>query len=270
VTERASTGLPREERRVAMSFLAHPDDAEILCAGTMIRLREEHGYELHIVTATAGDCGTLDRSPDEISAIRTAEAAQSASLLGANYHCLGEADGLVVYDKPTIRKTIELYRRLAPTVVFTHAPADYMLDHEQTSLLARAASFIAGAPNASQSPLLPGHGIPYLYYCDPVEGLDPLGVRVRPTTYVPISPEFHALKLRMLACHASQREWLRAHHGMDEYIEAVKRHDESRAAEMWKTGVDYAESFIQHRGHAYPADDLLTQLLTETAACPVP
>ena len=28
------------ERRVALSFLAHPDDAEILCAGTLIQLAD--------------------------------------------------------------------------------------------------------------------------------------------------------------------------------------------------------------------------------------
>ena len=58
----------------------------------------------------------------------------------------------------------------------------------------------------------------------------------------------------MLACHASQREWLRAHHGMDEYLEAVKRHDAARGS---CSGVAYAEAFVQHRGHAYPHDDLL-------------
>jgi len=30
-------------------------------------------------------------------------------------------------------------------------------------------------------------------------------------------------KIEMLACYTSQREWLRSHHGMDEYIEAIKR-----------------------------------------------
>jgi LmbE family N-acetylglucosaminyl deacetylase len=247
---------------VALSLLAHPDDAEILCAGSLIRLRQQHGYEIHIATATAGDCGTVDRTPDEIMAIRTGEARAAADLIGATYHCLGERDGLVVYDQPTIRKAIDLFRTIAPTLVFTHAPHDYMLDHEQISLLARAASFIASAPNASQLPLQPGHAIPYLYYCDPIEGIDPLGNRVQPTAFVPLSAEVHALKLQMLACHASQREWLRAHHGMDEYIEAVCRHDRSRAAELHDS-CEFAESFVQHRGHAYPHDNLLSTLFWE-------
>ena len=42
-------------------------------------------------------------------------------------------------------------------------------------------------------------------------------------------------KIEMLACHASQRDWLRAHHGMDEYIEAMKRYGAERGRQ---SGVD--------------------------------
>ena len=42
----------------ALTFLAHPDDAEILCAGTLIRLADA-GWEIHVATATPGDCGTM-------------------------------------------------------------------------------------------------------------------------------------------------------------------------------------------------------------------
>ncbi len=247
-----------DQRRVALTLLAHPDDAEILCGGTLVRLKRELGYEIHIATATAGDCGTVDRSAAEIAAIRTGEAQAAAARLGATYHCLGELDGRVVYDKPTVQKAIDLFRRVAPTLVFTHAAADYMLDHEQTSLLARGASFMGPCPNASGLPLVAGHAIPSLYYCDPVEGKDPLGRRVEPTTYVPLDAATHAVKLELLACHASQREWLRSHHGIDEYLEATTRHDRLRGAEL---GVEFAEAFVQHRGHAYPADDLLATLL---------
>src|SRR3954454_10258566 len=91
-------------RKVALSFLAHPDDAEILCAGTLMRLRDA-GWEVHIATATPGDCGsaTLDRW--QISAIRAAEGARAAAMIGATYHCLDERDIFVVFDKPTLQKT---------------------------------------------------------------------------------------------------------------------------------------------------------------------
>ncbi|MEA2736578.1 MAG: 4-oxalomesaconate hydratase [Humisphaera sp.] len=248
--------MPAALRQVALSFLAHPDDAEILCAGTLIRLKEA-GWEIHIATATPGDCGTMDRNRWDIAAVRTQEAAAAAKLLGATYHCIDERDGMVVYDKPAIQKTVDLFRRVAPSLVFTHAPRDYMMDHEEASKLARAASFIYGAPNISNVPRHPDSHVPYLYYCDPVEGVDPLGNPVAPTTIIDIAAQIEQ-KAKMLACHASQREWLRAHHGMDEYIDAMKRRSAARGKEA---GVAYGEGFIQHRGHPYPHDDALTEFV---------
>jgi LmbE family N-acetylglucosaminyl deacetylase len=242
-------------RQVALSFLAHPDDAEILCGGTLARL-SQLGYEIHIATATAGDCGTMTHSREEISAIRKAEARAAAELIGAHYHCLEESDGFVVYDKPTIRKTIDLFRMIAPTLVFTHASRDYMMDHEQVSMLARGASFLYGGPNISTLPRHPDSTVPHLYYCDPLEGKDPLGHDVPATTVIDITNVLD-LKLEMLSRHASQREWLRAHHGMDEYLESTKRYASHRGTLIHAA---YAEAFTQHRGHAYPHDDLLYQL----------
>jgi LmbE family N-acetylglucosaminyl deacetylase len=240
---------------IALSFLAHPDDAEILCAGTLIRLADA-GCQVHIATATPGDCGTMTATRWDISSTRTSEARRAAALIGATYHCLDERDGLVVYDKPTVQKAVDLFRQVNPSLVFTHAQDDYMMDHVEVSKLARAASFVFGAPNISAFPLLPGSKIPHLYYCDPIEGIDSLGRPAQPTTRVDVTAQ-HAKKLEMLACHASQREWLRAHHGMDEYLESVKRHDAARGAEI---GRPFAEAFVQHRGHAYPSDDLLATL----------
>ena len=87
----------------------------------------------------------------------------AAAQIGGRYHCLGELDGRVVYDKPTLAKANNLLRKIAPTLLFTHAPADYMIDHEMVSLLARSVSFVHAAPNISTLPLLEGTRIPYLY-----------------------------------------------------------------------------------------------------------
>lgn len=244
------------QRRVALSLLAHPDDAEILCAGTLIRLADA-GWEIHIATVANGNCGSMTHSREEIAAIRRQEGIAAAAKVGGTYHTLDEPDIEVVFDKATNRKTVELVRRIAPTLLFTHTRHDYMLDHEQVHLLARAVAFSYSIPNASQQPLVPGSQIPWLYYCDPVEGRDPYtGEFVSPTTYVDVSG-FIDRKIDMLACHASQRDWLRAHHGMDEYIEAMKRHGAERGRQR---GVAYAEAFVQHRGHPFPQTDLLAEL----------
>jgi LmbE family N-acetylglucosaminyl deacetylase len=244
------------KRRVAMTLLAHPDDAEILCAGTLIRLADA-GWEIHIATVAAGDCGSATLGRAEISAIRREEGITAAAKIGAVYHCLDEPDVHVVFDKATIQRVIDHLRLVAPTLLFTHPRHDYMLDHEQVHLLARAAAFSYPIPNASSLPLLDGSAIPWLYYCDPVEGRDPYtGDLVQPTTAIDVTAQLDR-KIEMLACHASQRDWLRSHHGMDEYIEAMKRYSAERGRQ---TGVEYAEAFVQHRGHPFPQSDLLALL----------
>ena len=244
-------------RRVALAFMAHPDDAEILCAGNLIRLVDA-GWEVHIAIATAGDCGSSTLPANEIADIRRQEGCAAAQCLGATYHCLEERDVNVIFNQQANRKAIDLFRMISPTLVITHPRHDYMLDHEQVHLLARSAAFSFPVPNASKLPLLEGTAIPWLYYCDPIEGRDPYtGQIVEPTVHINITGVMEQ-KAEMLACHASQREWLRSHHGIDEYIDAMKRHSALRGQGC---GLQYAESFVQHRGHAFPEIDILQKLL---------
>ena len=146
-----------------------------------------------------------------------------------------------------------------PDIVFTHSPADYMLDHEMTSTIVRAAAFAAPIPNfladRSAGPVLAG--IPHLYYCDPIEGKDPLGREVLPGFRIDISNVIDA-KIAMLAAHASQRDWLLKHHGMDQYVEAMKEWCAKRGGDAH---VAFAEGFRQHLGHSYPQDNIVGELL---------
>jgi N-acetylglucosamine malate deacetylase 1 len=245
--------------KVALSVLAHPDDAEFLCAGALVRLRREHGWDVHIASMTPGDCGSMTQTADAIAAVRRREGAAAAALAGAAYHCVEERDLLIFYAERPLERVTRLLREVRPDVVLTHSPADYMLDHEMTSTLVRAAAFGAPAPNffagRGHPPPLPH--IPHLYYCDPIEGKDALGRDVRPAFCVDVSAVVEA-KAAMLAAHASQREWLLKHHGMDEYVESMRRWGTHRGAGC---GVACAEGYRQHLGHSYPQDNLLGALL---------
>ena len=48
-----------------LAFMAHPDDIEILCAGTLIHLRRK-GFSIHMATMTAGDGGSAELSGPKI------------------------------------------------------------------------------------------------------------------------------------------------------------------------------------------------------------
>jgi LmbE family N-acetylglucosaminyl deacetylase len=241
------------------AILAHPDDAEFLCAGTLIRLAREHGFRVHIASMTPGDCGSVEHGPEEISRIRRKEGAHAAELIGAEYHCLEERDLLICYGESALEKVTRLLRQVRPSIVITHSPTDYMLDHEMTSMIVRGAAFGAPIPN-----FLPGRElgttiehIPHLYYCDPIEGKDPLGREVPPGFCIDISKVVDT-KAEMLARHASQRDWLMKHHGMDQYIEAMRHWSAHRGKQC---GVQYAEGFRQHLGHSYPQDNVLGKWL---------
>ncbi len=246
--------------RTILSFMAHPDDAEFKCAGTLIRLKREAGCRIAIATATSGDCGSVQHRPEEIAHIRHEEARSAARILEAEYYCAGSKDILVLYDAPTIQRFVEIIRKVRPDVVITNPPSDYMIDHEETSRLVRTACFIAGGPNFLTydiNPAPPAPCVPHLYYADPVEEKDIYGRPVEPDFVIDIT-DVLAVKEQMLACHASQRDWLRAHHGIDEYIDSMKR---SAAACGKRIGRPAGEGFRQHLGHAYPQNNILTELL---------
>jgi LmbE family N-acetylglucosaminyl deacetylase len=157
------------------------------------------------------------------------------------------------------KSIVRLLRTVRPRVVFTHSPADYMLDHEVTSTLTRAAVFGAPAPNFLADrghPSALDH-IPHLYYCDPIEGKDPLGRDIEPGFRIDVSAVIED-KAKMLAAHASQREWLLKHHGMDQYVQSMR---DWGARQGQAAGVAFAEGFRQHLGHSYPQDNLLAGLL---------
>jgi len=240
-----------------LAVFAHPDDVELMCAGTLALLKKK-GCEIHIATMTPGDKGTAVHSVEEIIKIRKAEAIKSASLLNASYYCLGYMDVFIFYDRDSISKTTTLIRQIQPDIVFTASPRDYMVDHEMTSLIVQSSCFACGMKNMelSEEAFEP---VPYLYYSDAMEGNDKLGNPLQPSIYVDIS-EMITIKENMLACHESQRNWLLEHHKIDEYILAMKRFSGKRGEEI---GTKYAEGFRQHLGHGYPHDNILKGILGE-------
>lgn len=250
----APSGIAR-----VLAIHAHPDDIELQCAGTLILLKSL-GCEISLATMTPGDCGSAELSPDEIAAVRRMEAERAAEVLGADYTCLEFRDLCIVHDNASRQRVTEVIRRTKPDLVITAPPVDYMSDHEMTSRLVRDACFNASCPNyvthqwdAAQ----PTTKIPYLYYVDAIQGIDYFGHPLPPDFIIDVTSTFDQ-KLKMLACHESQRAWLRRQHGLDEYLDGCRRWCAARGKEI---GVEYGEAFTQHRGHPYPHDNVLQAIL---------
>ena len=246
--------MPNPTRILAIH--AHPDDCEIFAGGTL-SLLAERGHAITIVTMTPGDCGSRDHSPDEIAAIRRAEAAAAARMIGAEYRCAEFRDMAIFNDDESRRRVSELLREFQPELVITSSPVDYHCDHEATSTLVRDACFAAPAPNYASGRASRLREIPHLYFMDPVEGVDREGRPVEPDFVVDITP-YLARKRAMLECHASQREWLRKHHHMDDYLESMERWSRNMGS---RAGFEYGEGFRRYKCHPYPQSPLLEELV---------
>jgi LmbE family N-acetylglucosaminyl deacetylase len=244
-----------------LAIHAHPDDVEILAGGTLALLADR-GHAIAIATFTAGDCGSSEMGPEEIAAVRRKEAARSAARIGAAYVCLEMRDLAIFNDGASRRLVVEALRKTCPQVVLTSSPVDYLCDHEAASALVRDACFAAPAPNyhtGAADAAAPLAAIPHLYWMDPVGGEDREGRPVAPDFVVNVADTF-ARKREMLSEHASQRQWLRRHHGTDDYLETMQRWTRERGR---GAGFTYGEGFSQYRGHPYPQGPLLQELLGE-------
>lgn len=240
-------------------MFAHPDDAEFLSAGTLAHLADR-GAKIHIATMTAGDCGSTKLPGAKIAQTRRREATESARIIGARYVCVGEKDLSVFYDRRTLAKVLELVRQVDPTLVFTHSPTDYMVDHENASRLCQTACFGALAPNyhtgfrkAAKAVV----GVPHLYYAQPFGGRDILGNKIASRVFVDVTLTYER-KQKMLASHKSQRDWLRSHQEIDDPLVVLRQMSEQAGKAC---GFQKAEGFRQHLGQGFPQDDLLGKML---------
>jgi LmbE family N-acetylglucosaminyl deacetylase len=250
-----------------LAIHAHPDDCEFFAGGTLALLAGR-GHSITIVTMTPGDCGSAEHDPDEIAAIRRREAAAAAQLIGATYLCAEFRDLSIFNDDSSRRHVVELLRRTRPDIVIMSSGDDYHCDHEATHLLVRDACFAAPAPNYSTnavgSKAPPLNAIPHLYLMDSVGGVGRSGAPILPDFVVNVGPTFEEKKA-MLLKHESQREWLRKHHGMDNYI--IMMEDWTRACGQ-RAGIELGEGFRIYKGHPYPQTPALEDLLTGDVVMP--
>jgi LmbE family N-acetylglucosaminyl deacetylase len=247
--------LMKKENTV-LCLLAHPDDAEFQCAGTLALLAQK-GWNVVIATMTPGQAGSASLNALEISEIRRRESATAAAMINGSYRCLEDEDLFILYDRPTLVKATTLFRQVTPRLVITASPCDYIVDHEVTSRIARTACISAAVPNIIIEGTEAISNVPHLYYCAPIQGKDFLGNIVESSMYVDISSTYQA-KEDMLSCHASQRDWLLELSKVDSYIRMMK---DFAAKSGEKINAPFAEGFRQHLGFSYPTTNLLQEEL---------
>lgn len=229
-----------------LAIAAHPDDIEFLMAGTLLLL-ENAGWQVHYLNLSTGNLGSQTMTPARMAQVRRAEAQAAAKLLGAVWHPPMCNDLEIFYDGRTLRRLAAVVRAVDPTVILTHAPQDYMEDHMNTARLAVTAAFARGVPGYRTVPARPATDTPVTIYHASPHGLrDGLRRLVVPGAFVDTS-SVHARKRAALACHQSQRDFLAATQGMDNYLETMdefsremgKLSGRFRRAEGWRRHLHY-------------------------------
>ena len=186
--------------RRALVMVAHPDDADFACGGTMALLCRA-GWEVDLLVATNGNKGTKDprRTPQQLAAEREDEQRRAAAVLGVNEPVfLGFGDGELENDDELRGLLVRELRRLRPTLAITwdgFRPGFNHRDHRRVGRAAHDAIY----PAADDHLFYPEHR---------EEGLAPhrpdvLLLLGTPDPDVVIEPALEA-KVAAVSAHASQ------------------------------------------------------------------
>ena len=127
-----------------LAIAAHPDDVELTCGGTMIKMAEL-GYKTGILDLTAGEMGTRGTPK-----IRERESAKAAKLLKVSWRdTLGVPDSDVHPSRDHKLRLAAVIRQLRPkTVILPYWEARHP-DHYHASTLGYEGCFLAGLKHLS-------------------------------------------------------------------------------------------------------------------------
>jgi bacillithiol biosynthesis deacetylase BshB1 len=122
-----------------LAFAAHPDDAELAAAGTLLA-HIALGKKVGIIDLTRGELGTRGSAD-----LRDEEAAESTKILGIHAReNLRMRDGFFVKDEESLLKVITIIRKYQPEIVLCNSEIDRHIDHGRAGDLVHDACFLSG------------------------------------------------------------------------------------------------------------------------------
>lgn len=122
-----------------LAFAAHPDDVEISCSGTLMKMIYQ-GLSAGIVDLTKGELGSRGSAE-----LRKQEAAAASKLIGLSIReNLNLKDGFFAHDETSLRLIIEMIRKYQPEIVLCTAPSDRHPDHGRACKIVLDACFYSG------------------------------------------------------------------------------------------------------------------------------
>ena len=185
--------MSRPEPLDVLAIMAHPDDAELLCGGALIKSADA-GERVGVLDLTAGEMGSSG-TPE----LRAREAERAAEIMGlAVRRCAGLPDARLENSEAARRVVIEHIRALRPRVVVAHWKVGRHRDHRIASELVRDACYLTGLKklDADGEPFRP-HKLVYATAFREDTG--------RPSFVVDVTDQAER-KLEAMAAYASQFE----------------------------------------------------------------
>ncbi|HEX6587501.1 MAG TPA: bacillithiol biosynthesis deacetylase BshB1 [Longimicrobiales bacterium] len=127
-----------------LAVFAHPDDAELLCGGTLARAADQ-GHRVGILDLTGGESGSAGSA-----SLRAREAGEAARILGVATRASAGLPDAALVNSPDARLAVAAHiRALKPRTVILHWPSARHPDHRAAAELARDACFVAGLSKAA-------------------------------------------------------------------------------------------------------------------------
>ncbi|HOV65870.1 MAG TPA: PIG-L family deacetylase [Bacillota bacterium] len=189
------------EAKNVLTIVPHPDDAELIAAGT-ISILTSLGAHVEYVLASDGSRGGYDPSISEenLAATRRQEQTRAARIIGVNdITWLGFKDTQVPHPEVVRGPLISIIREKKPDFILTTdpwLPYESHPDHRRTSMAAVEACLFSSIPMVQPEDLAKGLG-PWQ-----VQGIA-MALSPRPNTFINIEASWEK-KVEALKCHESQ------------------------------------------------------------------
>ena len=187
---------------------AHPDDIELSCGGTLLKLRKEYDADIHSLVFSKGE---LKSNP----LIRAKEQSKAGEFLDVSEtKLLDYKDGSIISDSSLVNEIEQLVKECQPDLIFTHHIDDIHQDHRNVGW-----ATLSATRRKKQAILL----YPSLFIRD----------RFIPNLYIDISKHLDQ-KLKLLSLFKSQRS--------NEYMDPEVIKVQARESGL-HCGCKYAEEF---------------------------
>jgi len=214
-----------------LAFGAHPDDVEIFCSGTLIKLKNQ-GYSVGIIDLTKAELST--RGTVELRAEEAKKAGEILKLDLRENAALNDGD--ICLDANSKQTIINIIRKYRPQIVFAPYWEDRHPDHIKTSHLISESFFLSGLSKIKTAyPEFRPKQIIYFFHHEVI----------KPSFIVDISDEFKT-KMESIKAYKSQffnkeSEEKETYISRPQFIESIS----TRAKYFgFQIGVEFGEPFF--------------------------